>query len=224
MRRLRWGLGLLGEVLLTLGVLLLLFVVWQLYWTDVEANRTQAHVIRTLEREFRGSLAPPASPAPGHALAILRVPRFGAGYARPVVEGTDHDALEAGVGHYAGTAPPGGIGNFAVAGHRTTYGRPFSDIDRLRAGDRIIVETRAGYLVYAVLRHEIVAPWDTAVIAPVPDHPGVAPQKRLLTMTACHPRYSAARRYVVVAELVARYARAEGLPASDLAVPSGGST
>jgi sortase A len=157
----------------------------------------------------------------GEAFAILRVPRLGADYARPVLEGTTTEVLEGGVGHYRGTAAPGAVGNFAIAGHRTTYGRPFHDIDRLREGDVVAVETKTAYNVYRVKRHAVVAPSAVEVIAPVPGEPGRKPTARWLTMTACHPKYSAAQRYVVFAELEKTYARAEGLPIGTLAIPTG---
>jgi sortase A len=226
-RAVRWGIGALGEVLVTAGAVLLLFVVWQLFWTDVQANRAQSTTVTTLEHDFTSQpkeSRPPGVQPPavrmGKAFAILRIPRFGAHYARPVFEGTDHDTLIKGVGHYIGTAKPGELGNFAIAGHRTTYGRPFSDIDLIRKGDRIIVETRTGYSVYVVLRHEIVRPTHTQVLAPVPDQPGATPIASFLTMTACHPKYSAARRYVVFAQLVKTYTRAQGVPPADLLVPA----
>jgi sortase A len=226
-------LGVLGDVLVTLGVLLLLFVVWQLWWTDVTANGVQRQTVQSLSREFTGGGGRAGSPSdpgtgagsapvvPGEAFAIVRIPRLGADYARPVLEGTDRDTLQRGLGHYRGTALPGAVGNFAVAGHRTTYGRPFHDIDRLEPGDTIVVETRTGYSVYAVRRHEIVTPDDVAVIAPVPDHPGARPTGSWMTLTACHPKYSAARRYIVLAELVHTYPYAQGPPAGALSAPTG---
>jgi len=221
----------LGEVLITIGLLLLLFVTWQLWWTDVVANRDQAVTIQALERGFGdarhggvGSTDPLATlnHVPfGEAFAILRIPRFGATFARPVLQGTDHDTLIKGVGHYSGTVMPGLVGNFAVAGHRTTYGKPFSNVDLLQKGDVIVVETKTSYIVYAVDRHVIVTPDRVEVIAPVPEHPGVKPSQAWLTMTACHPRYSANERYVVFAKLVKTIPRASGLPASFMAVPAG---
>jgi sortase A len=224
--------GAFGEVLITVGVLLLLFVSWQLWWTDVTANRDQAGTIQALERGFgggrhgggvvgKGPLATLKSVPFGEAFAIVRIPRFGADFARPVLEGTDHDTLIKGVGHYQGTAMPGLVGNFAVAGHRTTYGRPFSNIDLLRSGDFIVVETKASYVVYAVARHVIVTPSHVDVIAPVPQRPGVQPNEAWMTMTACHPKYSATQRYVVFAQLVRVIPRANGLPAPFMAVPAG---
>ena len=226
MKALRWSLGLVGDLLVTAGALLLLFVAWQLWWTDVTANRVQGDTVHALTRDFGTGRSTPASETPravpfGKAFAILRIPRLGADYARPVLEGTSLDILQEGVGHYTGTAGPGAVGNFAVAGHRTTYGRPFHDIDRLRPGDKIVVETAQAYSVYVVRRHEIVDPTAVRVIAPVPDKPGAKPTGRWMTMTACHPKYSAAQRYVVFAELEKSYPRAKGLPAGTLAAPKG---
>lgn len=225
MRVLRWTLGLLGDLFVTAGVLLLLFVAWQLWWTDVTANRVQAATVHTLTREFAapGSHGAPALAQAdfGKAFGIVRIPRFGADYARPLLEGTSHDILQQGIGHYVGTALPGAVGNFAMAGHRTTYGRPFHDIDTLRTGDLVIVETQSGYAVYAVKRHVIVDPTQVDVLDPVPMRPGARPTGAWLTMTACHPKYSAAQRYVVFAQLLHVYPRAVGLPSSELAVPQG---
>jgi sortase A len=223
----RWGVRTLGELFITLSLLLFLFIAWELWWTDVTANREQAVTIHALERGF-GPVGQPAEPLAtlskvpfGEAFAIMRIPRFGADYARPVLQGTDHDTLTKGIGHYPGTAFPGQVGNFSVAGHRTTYGKPFSDIELLQKGDVIAVETRASYLVYSVDRHVIVTPDALQVIAPVPQDPGAHPSQAWLTMTACHPRYSASQRYVVFARLVKTLPRAGGLPASYMAVPAG---
>jgi sortase A len=208
--------GVFGELLVTLGLLVLLFVVWQVWWTDVESDRAQAATVSTLSREFA---SPPAkgsaateSDLPAGAFAIVRVPRFGADYARPLVEGTSAKQLAEGLGHYSGTAGPGEVGNFAIAGHRTTYGKPLAEIDTLRAGDRIVVETAAGWTVYAVSGHEIVRPWQGEVIAPVPGKPGAKPTKAVLTFTSCHPKFSAKQRWIVHADLVEKRPRAEGPP------------
>ncbi|MBE3073594.1 MAG: class E sortase [Actinobacteria bacterium] len=234
MKALRWVVRTLGEVFITLGLLVLLFVAWQLWWTDVTANREQAVTINALERGFGPAGLPERGNAGGtdplatltkipfgEAFAIMRIPRFGADYARPVLQGTDHDTLTKGLGHYPGTAFPGLVGNFAMAGHRTTYGRPFANIDLLQKGDVIVVETKASYIVYAVDRHVIVTPNQIEVIAPVPQRPGVQPRQAWMTLTTCHPKFSARYRYVVFAKLVKRIPRASGLPASFMAVPAG---
>ncbi|WP_404386369.1 class E sortase [Knoellia locipacati] len=199
--------GVVGELLMTLGVLVLLFVVWQLFWTDVVSDRAQAKSVTSLERKFAEAARTPEGPRDpaaaieGDAFAVVRVPRFGADYARPLVRGTSAAELARGLGHYVGTAGPGEVGNFAIAGHRTTYGKPLADIDRLRTGDEIIVETAEGENVYAVTSHEIVRPWESEVIAPVPGEPGARPTKAVLTLTSCHPKFSAKQRWVVHAEL-----------------------
>lgn len=148
----------------------------------------------------RAALPAPASVSTlDGAFALIRIPRFGAGYIRPVVEGTDAQDLKEGVGHYRGTAAPGQRGNFAVAGHRTTYGEPFHLIAELRPGDRIIVRTRAHTFVYRVVSHQVVSPADVQVIAA--DPPGMRPGY-LMTLTSCHPMYLASQRYVVHARLL----------------------
>ena len=109
----------------------------------------------------------------------------------------------------------------AIAGHRTTYGRPLHDIDRLRPGDTIVVETKTTYSVYAVKRHGSVPPGRVDVLSPVPQKVGAKARVGTLTMTACHPKSSAAQRYVVFAELVGTHSRSEGLPAGTLDAPRG---
>ncbi len=216
-----------GEVLLTLGLLLLLFAAWQLWWTDLVANRDQAGIVRTLEDGFAREPAPvgengiPAAIGEDGAFALVRIPRFGAEWARPVIEGTGRPVLELGVGHYAGTAGPGQVGNFALAGHRTTYGRPFHDVDRLEDGDRVVVETAAEVYVYEVSSREIVRPGDVEVIAPVPDDPGAQPTRALVTLTSCHPRYSATQRFIVHGALVETVPRAQWDPARWLTTAKG---
>ena len=218
--------GVVGELLITAGLLVLLFVAWQLWWTDVEANADQSQTVTQLTQAFASpdpqvTTVTPADPAvTADAFAILRIPRFGTDYARPILEGTDADILAQGIGHYAGTAQAGEVGNFALAGHRTTWGRPLHDVELLAVGDTVLVETKTTYDVYAVRSTEIVAPTDVDVIAPVPDAPGEAPTAPWLTLTTCHPKYSAEQRYIVHAELVHAYPRADGIPPHVLTDPA----
>lgn len=224
-----------GEFAVSLGILLFAFVGWQLWWTDLEASRAQAQAVTRIEQGFAApavqAFVPAGRPSVearvhpslplGDAFALIRVPRFGSEFVRPILEGTTSDTLADGVGHYVGTALPGELGNFAIAGHRTTYGKPFSDVDALRAGDLIVIEDKAAYHVYSVTSHEIVLPSAVEVIEPVPGQPGVRPMRAVMTLTSCNPRYSAAERYIVYAELSATYPRAAGLPASVLSPPKG---
>ncbi len=218
---------------MTLGGLVLLFVVWQVWWTDVESDREHATTVSSLARTFASGEAvapppasagtaaePPSAALSGDAFAIVRIPRFGADYARPLVEGTGADELARGLGHYVGTAGPGEVGNFAIAGHRTTFGKPLAEIDRLQRGDRVVVETSAGWTVYAVSTHEIVRPSQSEVIAPVPGDRAARPTRAVLTLTACHPRFSAKFRWVTHADLVETRTRAQGPPSDAVGVPA----
>lgn len=213
-------LGLLGELLITLGLVLVLFAGWQLFWTDVVADAEMDEIVATMEQQFEGAeTAPELKDVPlGDAFAIIRIPRFGLKYARPVHEGTDRETLKRGVGHYAGTVMPGEIGNFSMAGHRTTYGKPFNKIAELQQGDAIIIETAATWFVYRVTSSEIVPPNRTSVILPVPNEPSATPTEALLTMTSCHPEFSSRERYITHAVLDSTYTRAEGVPSEVLEV------
>ncbi len=132
----------------------------------------------------------------------MHVPRFGTGYQpRPVLEGTSQTLLEDGVGHYPGTALPGAVGNVALAGHRVTYGKPFNQVAELVTGDAVVLETEEAWFTYRVTTSEIVGPRDVDVIAPVPGDPTAVPTERMLTLTTCHPMFSARERYVVHAVL-----------------------
>jgi sortase A len=219
MRIVRGIAGLLGELLITVGVVLVLFVGWQLFWTDVVSDADAGQVVTTIEQDPTGTQwVQPKQAKLGDAFAIVRIPRFGATFARPLYEGTTRDVLMRGVGHYADTSLPGVIGNFAMAGHRTTYGKPFNQIDKLADGDVVLVETKDTYFVYRVTGHQIVPPTQVSVLLPVPDEPDAKASVATLTLTSCHPEFSARERYVVHAELDASYPRAQGVPADVLKV------
>ena len=164
------------------------------------------------------SKAPQGPAAPGESLVgRLYIPKLDKEWV--VVNGVRPQDIKYAPGHYPDTALPGQIGNFSIAGHRIR--KIFWRIDELKPGDVIGVETRDFWYVYKVYGHEVVVPSAVQVVAPVPDKPGVKPTERWMTMTACHPKYSAAQRYVVFAQLVKTYPRAEGLPAGTLTVPKG---
>ncbi len=221
----------LGELFVTAGVVIVLFVAWQLWWTDATASRAQATTTTQLQQQWdheEAAATPPAGataggsvsatekPVPvGQAFAVLRIPRFGKSYVKPIYQGFSEKILNKGVGHYNHTQLPGEIGNFAVAGHRVTYGKPFNLIATLRPGDAIVVETATTWYVYRAVRHVIVTPTHTEVLAPVPMHPGQQPTSAWMTMTACHPEFSARQRYVEFAQL------AQTLPKSSGRVPVG---
>ncbi|WP_226985933.1 class E sortase [Brachybacterium sp. FME24] len=219
------AIGLLGELLLTVGALLLLFLVWQLWWTDVIADREQAGIIAGLDDEW-GSVdqeriapaqdgPPPVPDTLGDTMTwgTMHVPAFDRDRF-PLAEGVSLEEVlnVKGAGHYPETALPGEVGNFSVAGHRNTYGRVFEDIAALQSGDPVVIETADAFYVYEVTESLIVNPEDVEVIAPAPGEPGVEPTEQMMTLTACHPMYSARERYIVHAEFAYWTDREDGIP------------
>lgn len=232
---LRGTVQVLGELLITAGIVLLLFVAWQLWWTNVESDAKQSQVIKEFAQDLAAPAAtepapgattpPPAAEdfgkpvvgtAPGHAgtIGIMYIPRFGPGYTRPIVQGTSQDVLDTlGLGHYSNTAMPGAVGNFAVAGHRQTHGAVLDNIHTLVPGDKIYVQTKDGFYVYVFRNNQIVLPSRTDVLEPVPTQPGVAPTESYLTMTSCNPRFGAEERIIAYALLDSWRPASAGPPA-----------
>lgn len=205
----------LGELLVTAGVLLLLFVVYQLVWTNVRADLEASRQTEQLEQEWRRDETGPEFDKPlarGTAFAILRIPRLGSDWRSPVVQGVTLDDLTRGVGHYPRSALPGRIGNFAVAGHRATNGEPFAALDRLQAGDAVVVETRTSWYTYVVDDWYIVPPTQVEVVEPVPNEPGAEPTRALITLTTCNPRWASYERLIVHGELVEERPKSDGPP------------
>jgi sortase A len=239
----RAGVRGLGQTLITAGFVLLLFVVYEVWVSNIFADQAQSKVHKQFAAAVKAGKDPlqgvdklslPAGqqvviPA-GAGFANLYIPRFGKDYAETIVQGTNAEDLNKGPGHYDGSAVPGQIGDFAVAGHRVGQGEPFLNLDQLRAGDPIVVQTGANWYVYRVMGNqstdnlaqldsqgipgrEIVSPNAVQVIAPVPDHVGEVPTRALMTMTTCNPKYSANQRMIVHAVLV------RSVPASGSATP-----
>ena len=208
--------GVLGELLITAGVVVLLFVGYQLVWTNVQADRAADAKSDRLEQDWekRGPAAPEFDlPLQrGEAFAILRIPRLGENYRVPIVEGVSLEDLAVGVGHYPDTALPGEVGNFSVAGHRATNGEPFAYLDQLRDGDAVVVETGTTWYTYEVIDEYIVQPTQVGVILPVPNEPEAEPRKALMTLTTCNPRWASYERLIFHAELVDELAKGDGRP------------
>lgn len=220
MRFIRGLLGVVGELLISAGVLLLLFTVWQLWWTDIVADREQREILADLDwvvtvdkdtpepdsaDELQpGEGPPPVVDYPEHHTTIgtMHIPRFGKDYVRNISEGVELEPVlnRLGIGHYPDTALPGDIGNFSMAGHRTTYGKPFNQVADLEIGDPIIVQTQEAWYVYRVTADHIVLPHQVEVIAPVPNEPDEVATERSITLTACHPMFSARERFIVHGE------------------------
>jgi sortase A len=181
------------------GTLLLLFVAYQLWGTGIREAQAQTKITReftkTLTEVDDGVIPDPvaaiASVPEGDPVAIIDIPKINVH--KTVVEGVAIPDLKKGPGHYPGTPLPGQKGNAAIAGHRTTYGAPFNRVDELKPGDTINVQTVQGRFRYIVKETQIVSPTQVEVLDDKGDN--------RLTLTACHPKYSAKQRIVVVAEL-----------------------
>ncbi|MGY1723860.1 class E sortase [Blastococcus sp. SYSU DS0533] len=220
----------LGELMVTAGLVLLLFVVYEVYVTDLLAERRQDQLSSELQEQWADAPADAGlvEVEIGDAFGVLRIPRLGEDYARVILEGTTERELSQGPGHYADTAMPGEPGNVALAGHRVGKGSPFLELDAMRPGDPIVVETVDTWFVYRVLGdpatgdleadpsgipgQQIVLPSDVSVIAPTPNaDPSVGSTGSYLTLTTCHPRFSARERLIVHARL-----DGAGIPKSEM--------
>jgi sortase A len=220
--------GVLGELLITAGVLILLFVAYQLLWTNVTAQRSADQVASQLQESWSrpgdatgssvsgdsgetGEEAPEARPEIGDAFALMYIPRLSDKvWGMPVLESVELSDLARGIGHYPMSQLPGEKGNFAVAAHRATNGEPFRAIDRLQVGDKVFVETQDSWYEYTLRRDRIVSPQDTWVIDPVPGDPGATPTDRLITLTTCNPRWGSTTRWIWWGDLTTRYDKASG--------------
>ena len=219
-------LGFVGELLITAGLFVGLFVVWQVYYTDIIGQREAAGHIETVLKDYapvpdavaperREPPPPPPPPEVGDGdVGLLYVPRWGDDYVMPIGEGVGPSIIDEGyVGHYPTTEMPGENGNFALAGHRQTRGAPFRSVEKLEVGDPIIVQTKDYFYVYRMTSHRIVRPDQSEVIASNPFDPGAAATESVLTMTTCHPLWSIAERWIVHAELDYWTKASDGRPA-----------
>jgi sortase A len=216
--RRRRSLRVLSTVMIVAGIVLLadagVTLLWQEPVSAVYAGIQQGRLSDRLDELERAPLAPAEQRAleripdparrlafraraldrrldPGDAMGRIVMPAIGV--SEVFVEGTGAGDLRRGPGHYPATPLPGERGTVAIAGHRTTYGAPFRDIDDLERGDRIELRMPYGRFAYRVERTRIVPPTEVSVTARV--------AYDRLVLSACHPLYSAAERIVVFARL-----------------------
>ena len=233
----------LGELLLTAGVVVLLYVAWQMWIGDVILSAAANDRGQAISREWAKEPAPslPAiAPGTGTATvpawyeppvmtppqngvpwgAQMHVPRWGSDYNVQIAGGvTRPDTLDHGwIGVYPNSGMPGQVGNFTMAAHRTTWGKPFNQLDKLHVGDAIVIETPQGWYTYRFRTLEYVTPQSVDVLFSVPQEPGVADGGRYITLTACSPLYSLAERIVAYGVFDSFQPRARGAPASLKAV------
>lgn len=230
--------GVLGELLITAGVIALLFVAWQLWIGDwIIGSQKQAEasqLTQTWAQEFAS--ATPAAPSPteepadpgepivpvldqprhGAEFGVMQIPRFGKDWKFTIAGGvTRPDILDEGeIGHYPDTAMPGEIGNTVYAAHRWTSGAPFDPIDKLVVGDAIVIETKDGWYTYRFRTLEYVQDTQVEVLLPVPQQVGVEADGRYLTLTSCAPKLNMLERIIAYALFESFTPRADGPPAS----------
>jgi sortase A len=185
------ALRVIGRSFIGLGVIILLFLGYQMFGTNFITGREQKALASDLASKWEVDTPAHVKPDLGGGVALIKIPKIGVD--RVVVEGVEVEHLKKGPGHYPETAMPGQRGNMVVSGHRTTYGAPFYRLDELRVGDEIVVVDGVGSYQYRVTESKIVRPTDLGVIAPSSD--------ARLTLTTCHPRFSARQRLIVVATL-----------------------
>jgi sortase A len=199
-----------GWTFIGMGSFVLYFLVYQLVGTNAVTSRGQDELRNELQREWSATPAAPSPQpkdpkkvvprrvAPGKPLAVLDIPKIRVDN-KVIVEGVGRDELRKGPGHVPSTVLPGQDGTFGVSGHRTTYGAPFYRLNELAKGDTITVVTREAIYTYTVTRTAIVRPTDTQVLDNV-NGPDGKP-KATITLTTCHPRYSARQRLIVFGNL-----------------------
>ncbi len=208
--------GVIGEVFITAGFLVFLFLGWQLWLNDIIVGDEQNHVASELAKTWDegntsinegetipdfGEPAIAAVPKENSTFAVMYAPRFGSDWAREVAEGIGVNSVlnTRRIGHYPTTQLPGEIGNVALAAHRLTYGAPFRDIDQLQLGDKLYLKTQDGYYTYSFRNLEYVSPQGVGVLEPVPQRQGQAATESLLTIMSCNPKFSLAERIIAYA-------------------------
>jgi sortase A len=218
-----------GELFLTVGALVLLFLGWQLWFNPIVSTVAQTTTAQQNSDEWAEPAAPDTAvnptgsdepivakqPADRETFANLIVPRFGDDFKRPIAEGISYSVLNSsslGLGHYPGTGLPGGVGNFALASHRTAFGGAFHTIDELRVGDAIYVETKDGWYRYIFRDLEYVRDTGIGVILPVPQQPDATPTDRIITLTTCNPVFSSAERIIAYGVFDKWFPRSDGAP------------
>jgi sortase A len=209
-----------GEMFITVGVLMLLFVTYQLWWTNVLAHQEAGGAAKNLEKQWDGatdSSRDPGTFSAGQGFAIIYLPKLDV--KAPIAEGVSKSkVLDKGmVGHYSGaqeTAMPWDKkGNFALAAHRNTHGEPFRYINKLVKGDKIVVETESEYYTYEVTSSlASTPPSNTSVIKPIPTGSGFTTAGRYITLTTCTPEFTSKYRLIVWGKMVDERPRSKGKP------------
>ena len=205
-----------GQAMITMGLVLLLFAAYEVWGKAAIIESHQSGLDQQLEQAWGDPTVGPQLPSPavnpsattapspapigavpGGAVARLYIPRLAKHWV--VVEGVSTADIRNAPGHYPTTAAPGQVGNFAVAGHRSPA--IFWDLDRMRPGDPIVVETKTTFFVYKVSQVRVVQPTQIEALAPVPWQPAQLATDAVMTITTCNPKWDNYERLIVHAAL-----------------------
>lgn len=236
--------GVFGEILITIGVVALLYVAWQIWIGDWIIGAEKHKEASALSQSWMTPApSPSASDSPdatasaeavvpvqdqqdhGTQFGVMFVPRFGPQWQFTIASGTSRtDILDQGeIGHYNDTAMPGGVGNTVYAAHRWTSGAPFDPIDKLVIGDAIVIQTQDGWYTYRFRTLEYVQDTQVEVLLPVPQQVGVAANGRYLTLTSCAPKLNMLERIIAYA-VFESFTPAASAPPASLAAPTQGAS
>ncbi|WP_435817753.1 class E sortase [Micromonospora arida] len=218
--RLRTGIRVTGEILITFGLVVLLFAGYEVWGKSAIVDAHQNDLNNELAQAWgptddptvAPSVGPSVKPSPpvrGKPLAGLYIPKLDKNWV--VVEGVTQQDIRFAPGHYPTSALPGQVGNFSVAGHRNRA--TFWRLDELDEGDPIVVESKTDWYVYRVSQTRIVRPTQVEVVAPVPGEPDKKATKRMLTLTTCNPKFDNYQRLIIHAELDRTQPKSAGRPA-----------
>lgn len=207
--------GVIGELLITAGVLVGLFLVWQVWISPIITSNQQTHAAQEQSKSLLDTQQPQPTPSASadpsaipilgrpadfQSFAVIFIPRLGQGWQRTIRQTVDVDKVlnsyDAGVGHYPSTQMPGEVGNFAVAGHDSGWGNTFINLSQLRVGDKIYIQTALGWYTYEFRNFQYVQPNAVQVLAGVPGYPEKVPSDRIMTITTCNPPFHAAERLI----------------------------
>jgi sortase A len=202
-----------GQTLITLGLVVLLFAAYEVWGKAMEVGAEQSRLRGGLDAAWAApdtrTAAPVEKPVLGKGMAKMYIPRLDKEWV--VVEGVRPADIKAAPGHYPESALPGQDGNFAVAGHRMPS--VWWDLDKMRSGDPIVIETADTWVVYTVYKLHIVLPTEVGVVAPDPDNPQAdSGTRRLITLTTCNPKWDNYERLVVHGEVTREQSKTAGPP------------
>jgi sortase A len=203
-QRINTALDLVGKTLISAGLLLLLFIAYQLWGTGLAERQAQnklksqfitSTTVAATSTDAPTTTTPPPAPTKGDVVAQIVIDKINVD--KFVIAGVGYKELEKGPGLFAGSPLPGQLGNVSLAGHRTTFGAPFGRVNELVEGDRIVLQTSRGEFVYLVTGPPtIVQATDVDVIRTVD------PDRAILTLVTCHPKWTSENRMIISAELV----------------------